>query len=214
MTSGGDTESAGDPFRLLEEAGRLGASLAGRIAEDFRRLGAHGDAPDGSPSRVNSAAAAELRSSLRMARLDLERAADDVLTTLGSAADTYAGWADRAADALGAADGAGCQTLSVEASPGAVTVADLWVHNTTLGPSGRIDVHVSPLLTSSGEMSTIRVDVEPELVVVDAGTSARLVVEVRVDEATPPGAHHGLILLHDLPDSVVHVRVNVGRVRP
>lgn len=209
-----DDESARDPFRLLEEAGRLGASLAGRIAEDFRRLAIDGNATTGHAGRANSSAADELRSNLRTAQLDLERAAGEALTLLGSATDIYAGWADSAVEALSATGEGGCPTLTVESRPGTIATANLWVHNTTAGPSGRLRIHVSPLITSSGEASTIRVDVEPSLDIVEAGSSIGVLVTVAVDDGTPAGEHHGLILLHDLPDSVVHLRVDVGGADP
>jgi hypothetical protein len=92
----------------------------------------------------------------------------------------------------------------------------VWVHNSTSSSTAAINLHVTSLISSSGDSIPVTsVSFAPErLDVVDAETAreVRLRVDVPVDQ--PAGHYHGLLLISAAPFEPITLLLEVdGRER-
>jgi len=201
--------SVPDSWALAGEAGRLGISLAGRIAGEFSRLVPGAGEADG------GTAAQDPGRALRAAQVQIERTVNGVLEALGEAIDSYADLASAAVTAVTTSAAPAIETVAISAAPSRSGAVMLWIHNTTDDDMEDLVIHSTALISADGGSLSAGVHFDrglADMVAANGSLAVKLTVTPAADAA--PGRYHGMVLLGGVRDALVHVRVDVDPAEP
>ena len=211
MSENGNGNGAYDPvaaLRALADTPRLGLEAAAAALDRILALGRPGspalplipwNGETGAPPEVP---AVDRKIQLRRARADAERVLD-----------AYGDWARQLLDGVfGLAEGtAGPEALVLgPVTAGAVTTADLWLQ----APPGRVTAPASLCMTDltahdGAVVPAGAATFDPPALVSGDGAAPATSVQVAVPTGTAPGAYHGHVLAHGLPEVALAVRLEV-----
>lgn len=183
--------------RLVGDVQRLGLATASSVAERFAGMvRGLGDAPRGRAAQGDAASGAA-------ALVDGWRS---IVAGMVELAGSIAG-------GEGATDGPAVEYLDLgTVEPGTVAVGTLYVHNTTGGGSGEIQLRCGDLMGPPGAaISAGAVTLTPDSVGSVAGEgSLHVSVTVAIPPETARGAYRGLVVMSEPPGGSIVVRLSVN----
>jgi hypothetical protein len=195
-------------LRALTDAPRVGLDAAAAVLDRILALGRPGSPAvplipwDGETIATPETPSPDRRIQLRRARADAERVLD-----------AYGDWARQLLDGIfGLAEGVTAPDALVlgPATGGAVTTADLWLQ----APPGRVTAPAPLAMTDltahdGAVVAAGAATFDPPALVSGDGAAPATRVRLAVPTGTAPGAYHGHVLAHGLPEVALAVRLEV-----
>jgi hypothetical protein len=211
VSDNGNGNSAYDPvaaLRALADAPRVGLEAAAAVLDRILALGRPGSPGvplipwNGETAEPAATPAVDRRIQLRRARADAERVLD-----------AYGDWARQLLDGVfGLAEGGdGPEALALgPVASGAVATAELWLQ----APPGRVTAPAALAMTdlTAHDGATVPAGAatfDPPALVSGDGAAPATRLRVAVPSGTAPGAYHGHVLAHGLPEVALAVRLEV-----
>jgi hypothetical protein len=199
-----DTDPSRADWRALDDLWRFGLDasqqMTARVTDLYREAG---------PS-VARMMRGDVEGELRQLRLDIERATDLSLDVLERGLELLR-WLAR--DAPIGQQGHG--GVTVRATPGGTTHADLWVHNVGLRGGTPPELRCTDLVQFDGScIDAANVQVVGDASPVGAEQSHRFILVVSVPATAPSGTYRGLVLSSDAETHSIAVCLVVGPAEP